>query len=101
VLQGLRDINQPVQVHEYGGFYHTDWAGFLFGPVGDPVADLNSRWMRVPENKMSFQCAVNMNGVRVDPGETRRGQQMVVLMEKPQNALPRNRRDRSPPRPQA
>ena len=57
VLQGLRFLHQPVLVHEYGGFYHTAGAGFLFGPVGEPVADLNSRWMKMPENKMSFQCA--------------------------------------------
>jgi len=89
VLQGLRYIHQPIQVVEYGGFYHTDGTGFLFGPVGAPVADLKSHWLRIAGNKMSFKCTAQMSGVRVDPGETRWGQQAVMLMERPLDALPR------------
>ena len=38
---------------------------------------------------MAFQCTAEMSGVRVDPGETRWGQQAVLLMEPPRVALPR------------
>ncbi len=89
VVQALRFIDKPLQVHEYGGCFHADGAGFLFGPVGDPTADLDSLWVKVGDHRMSFQCKAEMSGVRVDPGETRWGQQVVLLVENSRDALPR------------
>ena len=89
VLQVLREIYQPVKVYEYGGCYHTGGQGFLFGPVGEPVAFVQGRFARFGEDRMYFHFAADMSGVRVDPGETRWGQQVVLLMEPPRQALPR------------
>lgn len=45
--------------------------------------------MKVGDHRMSFQCKAEMSGVRVDPGETRWGQQVVLLVKNSLDALPR------------
>ena len=85
----LDAIRTPLKIHEYGGFYRRDGAGFLFGPVGAPVAFVDARVAPVANNKVSFRVAADMSGVQVDAGETRWGQQVVILLEQPRAALPR------------
>ena len=36
------DMQTAAWIHEQGGFYRGDGAGFLFGPVGDPVGYLST-----------------------------------------------------------
>jgi alpha-galactosidase len=80
---------QPVAVFENGGFYRSDGAGFLFGPVGSPVAYVNARFAVVEGGRVAFSCTSDMSRVRVDPGETRWGQQTALLLEPPRRALAR------------
>jgi alpha-galactosidase len=89
VLTAVSEIRDPLDVHEYGGFYRRDGVGFLFGPVGDPVAYVNARFAPADEGKIAFDFAADMSRVRVDPGETRWGQQVALVMEKPRPALAR------------
>ena len=85
----LDAIRTPLNVHEYGGFYRRDGSGFLFGPVGTPVAFVDARVAPVANNMVSFRIAADMSCVQVDAGETRWGQQVVVLLDQPHAALPR------------
>jgi signal transduction histidine kinase len=85
----LGEISQPLYVYEYGGFYRKDGVGFLFGPVGTPIAYVDARITHRGEGKVSFHYRADMSNVRVAPGETRWGQQVVLLMEPPQTALAR------------
>jgi signal transduction histidine kinase len=89
VLQRLSDLREPARIHEYGGCYQGGGKGFLFGPIGEPVAYLTGRFERRGEERIHFECAADMGGARVDPGETRWGQQVILLMEPPRQALPR------------
>ncbi|MEO5916219.1 MAG: histidine kinase [Luteolibacter sp.] len=83
----LGNIREPLNVHEYGGFYRQDGTGFLFGPVGAPLAYANARFLSGDEGKVKFDFTAEMSGVDVDPGETRWGQQVALLMEPPRPAL--------------
>ncbi len=85
----LGEISQPLNVREYGGFYRQDGAGFLFGPVGTPTAYVDARIAHGGGGKVSFLYRADMSNVRVAPGETRWGQQVVLLMEPPRTALAR------------
>ncbi len=38
ILSSLSDVRDPLDIFEYGGLYRHDGVGFLFGPVGTPVA---------------------------------------------------------------
>ncbi|TAE78633.1 MAG: hypothetical protein EAZ65_04550 [Verrucomicrobia bacterium] len=89
LVQGLRYIHQPLKVHEYGGCYHGGERGFLFGPVGEPVAYIAGHFARSGKDRMFFNLSAEMSGVRVDPGETRWGQQVTLLVEPSRAALPR------------
>jgi len=89
VIQALRDIHMPLRIHEYGGVYQSSGMGFLFGPVGEPTSYVNAQFVRRGDDRMSFEYSADMGGVRVDPGETRWGQKMVILIEPPTGALPR------------
>jgi len=89
VLTAVSELKYSLDVHEYGGFYRRDGVGFLFGPVGEPVAYVNARFAPADEGKIALDFAAEMSGVRVDPGETRWGQQVALVMEKPQPALAR------------
>ena len=86
---GLGDIRGPLNVHECGGLYRRDGAGLFFGPVGDPIAYVDARIAHGGDGNVTFRFSADMSGVRVDPGETRWGQQVVLLMEPPRVALAR------------
>ena len=83
----MRDIGQAVRVNEYGGFYRRDGAGFLFGPVGKPVAYVNTPFAHASNGAVAMCVTADMEGVRVGPGEERWGQQFVLLAESPRQAL--------------
>jgi len=83
------DIIEPLHVYEYGGFYNTDGSGFLFGPVGSPVAYVEAVFEYGEGGKLLFEYTADMSGVQVDPGETRWGQQVALLAESPRTALAR------------
>ena len=85
----LGDIRTPLQVWEYGSLYRRDGAGLLFGPVGTPCAYLNTRVTHSGKRAVTLDLTAQMSGVRVDAGETRWGQQVVVMLEPPQPALAR------------
>lgn len=85
----LEEIHKPLLVEEYGGFYRRDGSGFLFGPVGTPISFVYTKIARGDDGRVSFSVAADMSGVRVEPGETRWGQQVAMLMEAPQVALAR------------
>jgi signal transduction histidine kinase len=85
----LADINTQQHVWEYGTLYRRDGTGLLFGPVGTPIAYLDSRITHTEGNEVALDLTTQMTGVRVDSGETRWGQQVVMLLEKPQQALAR------------
>ncbi|MEI7898930.1 MAG: ATP-binding protein [bacterium] len=85
----LGDISRPLKVCEYGGFYRGDGSGFLFGPVGAPTAYVNACIAHDDDGNVSFAFAADMSGVQVASGETRWGQQVALLAEPPQTALPR------------
>ena len=86
-VDSLDEIHEPLHVEEYGSFYRRDGTGFLFGPVGTPIAFLHTYIQRENEGRVRFRVAADMSGVRVDPGETRWGQQVALLMSPPRTAL--------------
>ena len=88
-IVALNEINAPLEVREAGGFYRTDGAGFLFGPVGVPTAYVAARFSALEKGRVAFNLSVDMSGARVEPGATRWGQQVVLLMEKPGPAMAR------------
>lgn len=83
----ISDIFETLHIHEYGGLYRPDGKGFFFGPVGTPVAYVGTKIAHSGDGEISFQLSSDMSGVRVDPGETRWGQQVLLLMEPPAKAL--------------
>jgi signal transduction histidine kinase len=87
--KNLADIREPQHVWEYGTLYRRDGTGFLFGPVGTPIAYLNTRVSHSGSSEVHINLTTQMSGVRVDAGETRWGQQVVVLLEPPRPALAR------------
>lgn len=88
-MTALGEIRETLNVREYGGFYRNDGTGFVFGPVGTPIAFVDARIARNGAGGTSFIYQADMSHVRVDPGEKRWGQQVVLLMEPPQKALAR------------
>jgi alpha-galactosidase len=85
----LDEIETPLTVDEYGGFYFKDGNGFLFGPVGEPLAYVSATINHGGSGKVAFSFLSEMSGVQVDPGETRWGQEVTLLRESPRKALPR------------
>ncbi|MCB1130987.1 MAG: NPCBM/NEW2 domain-containing protein, partial [Verrucomicrobiae bacterium] len=79
----------PVTVTEAGGLYHPDGRGLFFGAVGKPVAYLTGRLGSDGPNRAMLEIESAMDSVEVAPGETRWGQQAVVLLESPQAAQER------------
>jgi signal transduction histidine kinase len=79
----------PVTVFENGGFYRRDGLGFLFGPVGSPIAYGNASISMNESGRVIFNYSSDMSGVRVDPGETRWGQQVAIITEAPLAAMAR------------
>jgi signal transduction histidine kinase len=85
----LDELSTPFEVDEQGGFYSKDGKGFLFGPVGEPIAYVGARITHEGQGKVTFVYSSAMSGVQVEPGETRWGQEVVLLAEPPRQALPR------------
>ncbi len=88
-VAALSELAAPHTVHEYGGLYRQDGVGFLFGPAGAPLAYVSARIRHAGAGRVTFSLAADMSGVRVDPGRTRWGQQVTLLLEPPSLALPR------------
>ncbi len=85
----LEKAGQPLTIFENGGFYRRDGVGFVFGPVGTPVAYVNATIAMTQPSRVAFSYSSDMSRVRVDPGETRWGQQVAIVLEKPRAALAR------------
>lgn len=83
----LQEIAPAVRVNEYGGLYRRDGDGFLFGPVGTPVAYVNTLFKPASSGAVTMRVTADMDGVRVGPGEERWGQPFVLLAEPPRQAL--------------
>ena len=85
----LNKIRDPLHIEEYGSCYRNDGTGFLFAPVGDPIAFVHSyvEWQEPDRLKLTVRS--DLSGVQVAPGEVRWGQQVVLLMAPPQAALER------------
>ncbi len=84
----LAELQNGLNVHEYGSIYRKDGTGIFFGPVGEPLAYLENR-VSSSKDGAALKIASDMSGVRVDAGESREGQQAVLLMEPPRQALVR------------
>ena len=89
VLSSLRNIAKPLELYEQGGFYRRDGAGFLFGPVGTPVAYVSARVAALGGGRAGLSLRADMGGVRVDPGQARWGQQVALFLEPPSAAVAR------------
>ena len=85
----LAELGNGLNIREYGSIYRKDGAGFLFGPVGEPIAYLENQVTGTPDGKATLRISSDMSGITVDPGESRSGQQAVLLMEPPRQALAR------------
>lgn len=85
----LSEMQQPLSVFEYGGFYSYGADGFLFGPVGAPIAYVEASIAHKGEGQVAFTFTAEMSGVQVAPGETRWGQQVALFAEPPRKALVR------------
>jgi signal transduction histidine kinase len=88
-VTGLDELDQPLVVHEAGGFYNGAGKGFWFGPVGTPTAYVAARFTPAAGDTFGFSLTSEMSGARVDPGETRWGQQVVMLLAPPGQAVAR------------
>jgi signal transduction histidine kinase len=89
VVSTLTEIRMPLAIYEYGGVYRNDGVGFLFGPVGVPVAYVRGRVTPLGAGRIGLTLAADMSGVVVAPGMTRWGQQIALFMEPPREALVR------------
>jgi len=85
----LNTLNVPLEIRETGGCYRRDGVGFLFGAAGEPIAYLKADFAHAGKGRVAFNITSEMSGVLVDPGETRWGQQALLLMEKASLALAR------------
>ncbi len=85
----LNELEKGLNIREYGSIYRKDGTGFLFGPVGEPIAYLENHVDSTPDGKATLRIASDMSGITVDPGESRGGQQAVLLMQPPREALAR------------
>jgi len=82
----MAELREPLHVEEGGGFYRRDKVGFLFGPVGEPIAFLYTT-LASDAARFSLRIEADMSGVRVEAGETRWGQQAALLTSPPHQAL--------------
>jgi signal transduction histidine kinase len=78
-----------LELFEYGGCYRDDGVGFLFGPVGTPVAFVAAFFRPLGQGKSGLTLMADMSSVQVRPGQTRWGQQVALFFEKPDAALAR------------
>ncbi len=85
----LGEMKTASWIHEQGGFYRGDRAGFLFGPVGEPVSYLSTLVSPLGDGRAGMILVSSMDLVRVDPGQTRWGQQAGLFFEPPRTAMAR------------
>jgi len=86
-FMSLDEIHQPLTVFEYGSLYRGDGNGFVFGPAGTPIAYVQASITHNTNGKMTFVFSAEMDGVQVNPGEVRWGQQVALFTQPPQAAL--------------
>ena len=79
----------PFTIFEAGGLYDTDGQGLFFGPVGKPISYLEGRVENAGKQRATLNLDCAMEAVKVPPGETRWGQQAIILRESPQAASER------------
>lgn len=84
----LTDFELP-RIPECGALYRQDGAGFVFGPIGAPAAEIQAGFAHGFGGAIRFTLESAMTDVCVDPGELRWGQQVILLMEPPRAALAR------------
>ena len=87
--QRVADIGKVLHVWEIGSLYRPDGTGFLFGPVGTPIAYIDTRIAPSDDGSVDLSMTAQMGPVQVDSGETRWSQQVLLLVEPPQQALAR------------
>jgi hypothetical protein len=87
IFTSLHDMKRTLKIVEQGTLYRKDGTGFLFGPVGKPVAYLSTHVATPREGRTGLSICSAMGGVRVEPGQSRWGQQVGLFMEQPQVAL--------------
>ena len=83
------DMQTAAWIHEQGGFYRGDGAGFLFGPVGDPVSYLSTLFSPLGDGRAGMKLVSVMDKVSVNPGQVRWGQQAGLFFEPPRAAMAR------------
>lgn len=89
VVSSLQDMGALLRIEEQGSLYRSDGVGFLFGPVGAPVAYVSAHVAVQGDGRATLSFWSDMGGVRVDSGQSRWGQQMALFMEPPREALAR------------
>ncbi|MEI7953980.1 MAG: ATP-binding protein [Verrucomicrobiota bacterium] len=87
--QRVADIGNVLHIWEAGCLYRADGSGFLFGPVGTPIAYIDTRITQSGDGSVELNMIAQMGPLQVDPGETRWSQQVLLLVEPPQQALAR------------
>ena len=85
----LPGSNQTIRVRECGGVYRRDGQGVLVGPAGDPAAYLEIHVTGGAGGDLLLSAHSLMDGVTVDPGETRWGQKVMLLAGEPAPAIRR------------
>lgn len=85
----LPGSNQTIRVRECGGVYRRDGQGVLVGPAGDPAAYLEIHVTGGAGGALLLRAHSLMDGVTVDPGETRWGQKVMLLAGEPAPAIRR------------
>lgn len=78
-----------LEIRESAGVYDRQGNGLFFGPVGEPVAYVDARIVNAGNRRVELDIGCAMDSVEVLPGETRWGQQVVLLAETPQTAQDR------------
>lgn len=79
----------PCTFFEAAGLYAHDGRGLFVGPVGEPVSYLACRIGNTGMQRATLDLDCAMDAVEVLPGDTRWGQQAVILLENPQAASER------------
>jgi signal transduction histidine kinase len=87
VFEPLSNIGTGTRIHEQGSLYQPDGTGFVFGPAGEPVTYAEFSLSHTEPGVFGMDAVTPMDGVRVDPGETRWGQEVALVIGKPQAAL--------------
>jgi signal transduction histidine kinase len=89
VTRPLDRTFEPLEIHEAGGLYDKDGRGLFFGPVGTPVSYLTCRVGNAGKQRASLDIDCAMDSVEILPGETRWGQQALILLDEPEPARER------------